>query len=178
LFAQPVIETGSLRDFLTGTEPACAYDNWVSHIVEGIARPGYNVYAPEPLDPQRNGFGQFDVIDDDAGGDEILALFADMTDLLLTGDVQSAWQMLQDMPEIPYDLIELQDPELDRTFFVLREEQDMDFFDPGYSAGFTDDVFGSFQKGWGIFVFNPDALRPRIVVEVPHPNDDHLSPYV
>ena len=60
LHAQVVEETGSLLQFLGGSEPGCAYDNWFSHIVEGIASPGYNYYGPERLDPQTNGFGDYE----------------------------------------------------------------------------------------------------------------------
>ena len=52
-----ITESGSLRAFLLGSEPACTYDNWISHIAEGIASPNYNLYAP--YDVQTNGFGNF-----------------------------------------------------------------------------------------------------------------------
>ena len=41
-----VEETASLKNFLFGSEPACSYDKWVSHLAEGIAYPGYDTYAP------------------------------------------------------------------------------------------------------------------------------------
>ncbi len=31
-----IVETGSLKNFLFWQEPACQYDNWVSHLAEGI----------------------------------------------------------------------------------------------------------------------------------------------
>ncbi len=54
-----LIENASLEQFLIGTEEACEYDNWVSHIAEGIASNNYNLYAP--FDRQTNGFGDFRV---------------------------------------------------------------------------------------------------------------------
>jgi len=50
-------ETASLKNFLFGIEVNTAYDNWVSHLSEGIAYPNYNTYAP--YDRQTNGFGAF-----------------------------------------------------------------------------------------------------------------------
>ena len=41
-----IVETGSLRDFLYGEDSSLEYDNFVSHIAEGIASPNYNYYAP------------------------------------------------------------------------------------------------------------------------------------
>jgi hypothetical protein len=178
LFAQPAIETASFINFMTADEPACTYDNWVSHVVEGIARPGYNVYAPNDLDPQLNGFGAFELITDDEEGDEILSVFSDLFEFLLNDSPQAAWDLLQAYPELDYELVEIQDASLGRSFFVLRELLDADYLDPGNTPSIADDVLGSFNKGWGIFVFSPSASRPQIVVEAPHPNDDHLSPFI
>jgi hypothetical protein len=52
-------ETESLQNFLYGDAPNCEYDNWMSHIVEGIADPGYNLYAP--WDVQSEGFGAYEI---------------------------------------------------------------------------------------------------------------------
>ncbi|MDY0152186.1 MAG: hypothetical protein RBS43_07945, partial [Candidatus Cloacimonas sp.] len=52
-----ITETASLKNFLLGHEPNCAYDNWASHITEKVASPGYNTYAP--YDRQLTGFGDF-----------------------------------------------------------------------------------------------------------------------
>lgn len=49
-----------------GNEPAAAYDNWLSHVVEGVAEEGgVNDYIPEELDPQTNGFGEFQFISEE-----------------------------------------------------------------------------------------------------------------
>ena len=50
-------ESADLYDFFFSSEPNCAYSKWESHIVEGIAEEGYNMYAP--YDRQTEGFGQF-----------------------------------------------------------------------------------------------------------------------
>ena len=57
LRADIVYESGDLIEFFGGTAPESAYNNWVSHVTEGIASDGYNDYGPEWLDVQTNGFG-------------------------------------------------------------------------------------------------------------------------
>ena len=34
------------------------------------------------------------------------------------------------------------------------------------------DTVGSFDYGWGLYIYNPDATNP-IIVTVPHPTDDY-----
>ena len=58
-----IYESGSLKEFIGGTCANCAYDNFISHTSEGIAQNGYNQYAPENLDIQSNGFGNYKIID-------------------------------------------------------------------------------------------------------------------
>ena len=70
--AEILHETGSLKGFLGGSCSDCAYDNWISHISEGIANPGLNDYGPTELDPQTTGFGQFALIPNDSAGDQII----------------------------------------------------------------------------------------------------------
>ena len=104
LRAQLVEESGSFRAFIGGSEPACAYDNWVGRVSEGIARPGYNVYAPTALDPQTTGFGSFEVLEDDAHGDAILSLFADLADSLLRDRPEGALARLDQIPDNDYGI--------------------------------------------------------------------------
>ena len=59
LRADIVYESGDLIEFFGGTAPGSAYNNWVSHVTEGIANDGYNDYGPEWLDVQTNGFGHY-----------------------------------------------------------------------------------------------------------------------
>ncbi|MFA7331284.1 MAG: hypothetical protein WC326_09460 [Candidatus Delongbacteria bacterium] len=175
--AQLPVETGVFRNFMGGVEPACAYDNWISHISEGIARPGYNAYAPTALDPQTNGFGTFEVLEDDAHGDAILSLFADLADSLLRDRGEGALARMQQVPDLDFDLLRFQDTETGGSFYMLREQLDTSYVDLN-NTGTADDVTGSFRHGWGLFVFNPAAARPRWVVEAPHPNDDYPSSYL
>jgi len=177
LRAQLVEESGSFRAFMGGSEPACAYDNWVSRVSEGIARPGYNVYAPSALDPQTTGFGSFEVLEDDAHGDAILSLFADLADSLLRDRPEGALARLDQVPDNDYDLVRFHDTETGAQFYVLREVLDSSYVDLN-NAGGADDVTGGFRRGWGLFVFRPQAPRSRWVIQAPHPNDDYPSPYV
>jgi hypothetical protein len=174
---QIIEESGSFREFLAGSEPAAAYDNWISHVAEHIARPGYNVYAPPGLDTQQNGFGAFDRLDED-DDQAILQLFRDLTDALMAGNAFAAQMLLQNGPDINYELVQFTDPGLGRVYLMLRETLDTGFEDPGLDPGPEDDVIGSFQRGWGLYVFRPQAARPEIIVQVPHPCDDYISPYI
>ncbi len=158
-----VVETGSLREFLYGQEPELEYDNFVSHVAEGIASPNYNYYAP--FDPQTNGFGDF---------------------LTPTATHLSAWQQIsqafvdQDWDGVeayltsnnfPYHLVQFNDTDYDRTYYMLREVLNDDT-DNNIDSDPDDDVTGSFEYGWGLYIFNPEATNP-IIVTVPHPTDDY-----
>lgn len=176
--AQIVHETGSLRGFVAGAEPGCAYDNWLSHVSEGIARPGYNAYAPPRLDPQTNGFGAFEVLDDDAPGEAVVQLFRDLAFDLFAGDTLAARERLLGGPATDYELVVLHDAVAGRDWLVLREQLSPDYLDPGLSPRPEDDVVGGFARGWGLFVFNPGGLRPEICVQAPHPCDDYPSGYL
>lgn len=170
-----VEESGSLRGFLAGEEPAAAYDRWLSHVVEGVARPGYNAYAPEILDRQTTGFGAFDLPGNDAAGDSVLALFADLADLLLLGDGAAAQLRLEQGPDVDYELVAFEDVEGAGLVWLLRERLDGSFVDGNADPGPGDDEVGSFRRGWGLFAFRPAAPRPAWLVEVPHPCDDFLA---
>ncbi|HJM46768.1 MAG TPA: hypothetical protein QGH56_02955, partial [Candidatus Marinimicrobia bacterium] len=52
VYGEIIEETGSLKEFLAGTQEGIAYDNFISHISEGIADPGYNDYGPAWHDNQ------------------------------------------------------------------------------------------------------------------------------
>lgn|GEM_PF-1817954 len=178
LSAEILMETGTLRGFLAGEATGCAYDNWISHVSENVARPGYNAYAPPQLDPQLNGFGGFQLVPADAGGDSLLALFGELTGLLLDDQGAAAALRLEESPGCGYQLAQLSDSSLGRDFWLLREALDSTHVDPGLSPGPQDDVVGGFVKGWGVFVFNPAATRPELCVEMPHPCDDFPTPYL
>jgi hypothetical protein len=176
--AEIVHESGSFRSFIGGMEPDLEYDNWISHISEGIIRPGYNVYAPEELDPQLDGFGSFELLSDNEFGNDVLELFSTLSLCLIFGDTICALSAMDAGPFIDYDIVQFSDSDFGRTYYMLRENLDMDYFDPGLDSTDIDDVTGSFDLGWGLFVFNPAASRPQLIIEVPHPNDDYTAPYI
>ncbi|MDP8229402.1 MAG: T9SS type A sorting domain-containing protein [Candidatus Electryoneaceae bacterium] len=175
--AEIVEESGSLLEFLAGTEDDCAYDNWVSLISEGIGDSGYNCYAPPEIDRQTNGFGTYQVIDSLGNPEEILddwyAIFANIT----VGNVDEALAILEDsdFAEV-YEIVCLEDG--DKTYLMLREVLNDEYFDDNGTEDESDDVTGSFDYGWGLYVFDMDAISPNVLIEIPHPNDDYISPYI
>ena len=62
LLSEIINESGSLRGFIEGECNNCLYDNYISHISEGIASEGYNIYAPDSIDVQTSGFGDYRII--------------------------------------------------------------------------------------------------------------------
>ncbi len=167
-------ETSSLEGFVLGEAPTCAYDNFVSHISEGIAQEGYNDYGPEFLDPQTNGFGSYTIIEEGETGDSILSTWQQ----ILTFCIQEYWNSADALLScydtlFRYELVHLLDAPSE--YYMLRERLDSSFFDDNVDTIATDDVTGSFQNGWGLYVFRVNAPRDKIIVQMPHPNDDFLS---
>ena len=37
---------------------------------------------------------------------------------------------------------------------------------------------GGFRNGWGLFIINMNATREQILIQVPHPCDDFIAPYI
>jgi hypothetical protein len=165
-----VEETADFRDFLYRFTEECEYDNWISHVSEGLVVEDYNLYAP--WDRQTNGFGDFRT----ATIDELYQ-WANVVDAFLSGQYQYA-QTLIDNYGFPYNVVEFNDTETGRTYYMLREILNMDYFDDN---GFPDNPelhqHGSFDYGWGLYVHNPDAENP-ILVSVVHPKDDFIAPPV
>lgn len=162
-----IVETGSLRNFLMGSEPACAYDNWISHVAEGIAIPAYNLYAP--YDVQTNGFGNFRL---PTPGD--LVYWTNMMDLFVAEDYDGA-QAILTSNGAPYQIVEFHDTTNGRTYFMLREIPDMSYYDDNGTPEEDDDEVGAFVYGWGIFIYNPQGSKP-IIITVPHTCDDFPTP--
>ncbi len=161
-------ETASLEMFMFGSEENCDYDNWVSHIAEGIAVPNYNLYAP--YDRQTNGFGNYRIPNSTE-----LNQWGNIVDLFLMGMLQEA-QDAVDQAGFPYQVVEFNDIDTDRTYYMLREIPDWDYYDDnGTPDDPYDDEIGAFDYGWGLYIYNPDAQRP-IIITVPHPNDDFPTP--
>jgi len=174
--AEIVYESGSLAQFIGGSSPGTAYDNYVSHVSEGIADQGYNDYGPDWVDVQTNGFGDYRIIPDES---YTLTHWRNVFDALLVGDITLADQMLSDSLEtFHYDLVQFEDIDYDRTFYLIRERLDMSYVDYNQDGVLDDDVHGSFANGWGLYIISPDADRQHVVVEIPHPCDDFISPYL
>ncbi|MCB5229196.1 MAG: T9SS type A sorting domain-containing protein [Candidatus Cloacimonetes bacterium] len=163
-----MVETASFKNFLYGTEPACDYDNWISHIAEGIAIPNYNIYAP--YDRQTNGFGDYKTITSSQ-----TVQWKNLIDLFLAQEWDEAETLIQSAG-FPYQLVQFNDTDTGRTYYMLREIPDMSYYDDNGTPDDTyDDEIGAFDWGWGLYVFNPDATRP-IIITTPHPCDDFDTP--
>lgn len=163
-----LVETASLRKFLYGTEPACAYDNWISHIAEGIAIQDYNLYAP--YDRQTNGFGNFRTITTSQ-----TTHWNNIIDLFLAEDWTACDTAITNAG-FPYQLVQFNDTDTDRTYYLLREIPDLQYYDDNGTLEDTyDDEVGAFDYAWGLYLYNPSASRP-IIVTVPHPCDDFDTP--
>ena len=67
LFSEIVYESGSLSDFFSSESQNSSYDNWISHVTEGIAIEDYNDYGPDWLDIQTNGFGSYRRLNENSG---------------------------------------------------------------------------------------------------------------
>ncbi len=174
--AEIVYESGSLREFIGGNSPTTAYDNYVSHVSEGIANAGYNKYAPDWIDVQTDGFGTYRIIDESSYA---LTHWRNIFQALLENDLVSAHEMLRDsMATFHYDLVQFEDVEYSRTFYMIREQLDLSYSDANQPEIIGDEVIGSFANGWGLFIINPAASRQQVLVEVPHPCDDFISPYL
>ncbi|MCD4651480.1 MAG: fibronectin type III domain-containing protein, partial [Candidatus Cloacimonetes bacterium] len=159
-------ENASFKDFLYGdTNGATVYDNWVTHIVEGLADPDYNLYAP--WDPQTTGFGTYNY-----PSNQELTDWDSVIDAFVVGDTTLVDFLITQFG-FPYEMVEFSDTDTGRMFFVLRENLNGDVDDSGTTETWDDEI-GSFDYGWGMYVYNPASNWP-IVVTVPHPNDDYIT---
>ncbi|MDP8220214.1 MAG: hypothetical protein P9X26_02640, partial [Candidatus Stygibacter frigidus] len=160
------VETDSLRNFLYGEAPECTYDNWVSHIAEGIARAGYNVYAP--WEEQTDGFGAFHIPEE-----EELLQWGEVYAAFINNELVEA-EALIDSFGFPYEVVDFTDLESGRNFKILRENVDDQYYDDNGTEEEYDDEIGAFDYGWGLFIFSPEASNP-IILSDPHPNDDFIT---
>jgi|GEM_PF-1489624 len=178
--AQVISETAPLADFYQGATQNCAYDNWVSHISEGIAVAGYNDYGPAELDRQTTGFGYFQLVPNGAPGDALLNGWRNVFNAFNAGDAAATATALTNagLGGI-YQVALLSDPVENEEYLILREQLDNYFFDNnGTPANAADDVTGSFNYGWGLYIKNLNASRPEVILEVPHPCDDYIAPAI
>lgn len=162
-------ETASLENFLIRSEENCDYDNWVSHLAEGIAVQDYNLYAP--YDRQTNGFGNYRVPTSTE-----LTQWGEIVDLFLAGMLAEA-QTAVDQAGFPYQVVEFHDTDTARIYYILREIPDQQYYDDNGTEDSYDDEYGAFDYGWGLYIYNPSSTRP-IIVTVPHSTDDFFTPII
>ena len=162
-----VVETGNLHDFILGVEPDAAYSNWASHIVEGIASEGYNMYAP--YDRQTEGFGQFTLPNETQTN-----IWEQAVDYFIDGQYHDAHNLFVDN-DFPYSVVKFTDGSI--VYYMLRESLNLDYIDDNGTTATYDDEVGSFDLGWGLFICRETNPNP-VVVTAPHPNDDFISPYL
>ena len=77
-----------------------------------------------------------------------------------------------------YELVIFEDTTHNKTFHLLREQIDTSFVDLNQIAIPEDDVIGSFRNSWGLYIINPNASREQVLIQVPHPCDDFIAPYI
>jgi len=164
----PLIEeTASFSDFLSWQADSCAYDNWISHVSEGIAREGVNTYAP--YDVQTTGFGDF-----------LLPLPEDLDnwELVIESFLEENYENTQTLIDtfgFPYQVVQFSNLDTGQTYYLLRETLNPTYYDDNETPEHYDDELGSFDNGWGLYVYNPSATQP-VIITVPHPNDDFITP--
>lgn len=160
-------ETASLQEFMYGSTDQCEYDNWVSHVAEGIASNNYNLYAP--WDRQTTGFGDYAV-----PSDQDLFSWDAVIDMFLDGDLVTVETFL-DVFSFPYQVLIFHDTDTDNTYHMLREiPNEIDIDNNNTPNDPSDDEIGAFQFGWGLYIFNPESSNP-LIITTPHPNDDYIT---
>lgn len=176
--AEILHEQGTLRGLLGGSCPGCAYDNWISHISEGIARNNYNDYGPVSLDPQLDGFGSFIALSDTGAGESPIDKWYNVFAAFFAADTNRVDSLLTAASlDSIYDLVVFEDTA--RVYYILREHLNLAYYDVQRTpADSTDDVRGSFSCGWGIYVFAPSATHGNVLIEAPHPEDDFVTPWI
>ncbi|MDY0336764.1 MAG: T9SS type A sorting domain-containing protein [Candidatus Cloacimonadaceae bacterium] len=163
-----LIENASLESFLIRHESNSAYDNWISHLAEGVVTANYNIYAP--YDRQSNDFGDYTIPNAIQ-----LAQWANIVDLFLTGLLEESQAAIDDVG-FPYQVVQFNDTDSGRTYYMLREIPDDSQIDNNGTEDTYDDEIGAFTYGWGLYIYNPQATRNRIIITVPHPTDDFATP--
>ncbi|MDD3051241.1 MAG: hypothetical protein PHR06_08850 [Candidatus Cloacimonetes bacterium] len=165
-------ETASLKSFIYDSAPDCEYDNFQSHVVEGENATN-NLYAP--FDRQLRGFGNFFMVSPDSlSGQIILEKWQFIVTSFINGDFQSAERQLL-ASNIPYSIVEFYDIDTARTYYMLRENLNLNYYDDNNTPDYpNDDESGSFDYGWGLFLMNQNSMNPLIVHSV-HPCDDFIT---
>ena len=175
-FSQILYENGVLKEFFGGNAPQSSYDNWISHTSEGVITEGFNDYGPTWLDIQTNEFGDHRVLSE---GSPILDYWKTIFDNFVLGDTSLVDSLLQDsVNSFFYELVIFNDTSLNKTFHIIRERLDSSFVDQNEPGNDEDDVFGSFKNSWGMYIINPSSSREQVFIQVPHPCDDFIAPYI
>ncbi len=161
-----VEETASLKNFIFGHTENTEYDNYLSHVSEGIASANYNLYSP--WDRQTSGFGNYHLPNEDEQNH-----WSDITYAFVNQDYETA-ETLINLYEFPYEVVNFHDTDTGRDYYMLREQLDMDYFDDNGTDDPNDDESGSFDYGWGLYIFSPGSSKP-IIITTPHVNDDFTT---
>ena len=158
-------ESASLEEFVYGHSDSLQYDNWLSHIVEGIADPDYNLYAL--YDRQTTGFGSFTVPNNND-----LYYWTEIGIALADADYALVDTLLLDLGK-PFTLVEFNDTVSGDTYWMIRENLNPVYIDNNGTPDWEeDDERGSFDYGWGLFIINPNATYP-VIITTPHIADDY-----
>lgn len=163
-------ETAALEDFVYGEADSLEYDNWLSHVVEGVADEGYNFYAP--YDRQTAGFGNFTT-----PNTTHLWFWNEIAVTLANGEYAEVDTLLN-QSGMPFKLVEFNDTVSGDTYWMIRENINPVYVDDNGTPDWDeDDERGSFDYGWGLFIINPNAEYP-VIITTPHITDDfHTAPY-
>lgn len=176
LQAEIITEYGSLQGFLLGVEPGCAYDNYVTHVVEGVVEPDYNDYNPH--DHQSSGFGNFENIPGGGEGDALLGNWLQLFQQMMLQEWEEAENLRETtLSAYPYEIVHLLDTLAAREWYLVREQLNLSYYDINHPLIPEDDEEGSFDFGWGLYVFAVGAEHPYVAVELVHPCDDYIAPY-
>ena len=175
-FSEILYESGVLLNFFGGQSPSTSYDNWISHTTEGIISENFNDYGPEWLDIQTNGFGEHRVLSENS---PTLDYWEMIFDNFISGDTTIVNSLLQDsINTFFYELVIFNDTLLNKTFHIIREQLDSTYVDQNNINNDEDDVIGSFKNSWGMYILNPSSNREQVFIQVPHPCDDFIAPYI
>ena len=176
LYSEITYEIGDLSKFFGGQSPSTSYDNWVSHVTEGIANQGFNDYGPDWLDIQTNDFGYCKILNE---GSPIINYWGNIFTHFIEGDTSIVDSLLQDsIGTFFYELVIFEDTTSNEIYHILREQLDTSFIDLNQIENDSDDVVGGFRNSWGLYIINPDAARNQVIIQVPHPCDDFIAPYI
>ena len=169
-------ESGSLSSFFSSESPNSSYDNWLSHVTEGVAIEGYNDYGPDWLDIQSNGFGSYRRLNENSG---TLVYWGLIFQHFINHDTTIVDNLLSDsLDSFFYEIVIFEDTLLNKVFHMLREQLDTSFVDVNQIENQQDDVIGSFRNSWGLYIIDPNANYEQVLIQVPHPCDDFIAPYV